>query len=222
MDITVVGAHRFAATPERAKLSLSAGFESDAKEEAMRMTTSLVTDLHAELQALKAIKPSPITWFAVLPIRTRSWRPYHDKGKILPMRYGAVAALSVKFRDFKALVQLAGELGGRPGVTLNGVAWTLTEVTKAKVEAKVLADAVKRARERALVIAKAAGATSIVAVEIADPGLLRGDLVSTAESGYHAAVTRDSTAGGGSEDIQLVPEDIEVSATVHARFQTAG
>ena len=219
MDITVVGAHRFAATPERATLSLSAGFESEAKEEAMQMTTRLVTDLHGELQALTATKPSPITWFAVMPIQTRSWRPYHDKGKILPTRYGAAASLSVKFRDFKALMYLASDLGGRPGVTLNGVVWTLTEVTKAKVEAKVLAGAVKRAHERASVMATAAGASSIVAVEIADPGLLR-DVVSTGESGYHGVVTR--ATGAGSEGIQLVPEDIEVSATVHVRFQTAG
>jgi len=137
------------------------------------------------------------------------------------MRYGAGASLSVKFRDFKALAHYAAELGGRPGVTLNGVGWSLTEVTKAKVEAEVLAGAVKRAHDRALVMAKAAGAVSIVAVEIADPGLLR-DVVSTAETGYHGAVTRGSAAGDGSEDIQLVPEDIEVSAAVHARFQTAG
>ncbi len=217
MDITVVGTHKFAGKPERGTLSLSAGFESDAKDEAMRTTTALVNQLHDEFQTLKAAHPSPVTWFAVLPIRTRSWRPYNDKGKIVPMRYAAAASLRVKFRDFKALAQFGGEIGGRSGVTLEGVEWTLTEATKARVEAEVLAGAVKRARERALVMAKAGGAGDVVAVEIADPGLMR-DVVSSVDGGYGGATARTASSSG-SEDIQLVPEDVVVSATVHARFK---
>lgn len=220
MDITVVGTHKFATKPERGTLNLSAGFESDSKDEAMETTTSLVNQVHERFVALKAVDPSPITWFAVLPIRTRSWRPYNDKGKVLPMRYAAAASLRVKFRDFKALAAFAGELGGRPGITLEGVEWTLTEVTTTKVEAQVLAGAVKRARDRAMVMAKAAGAVDVVAVEIADPGLMR-NVVSSADSGFGVAAER-MASNGDSEDIQLAPEDIVVSTTVHARFQAAG
>ena len=219
MDITVAGTHKFATKPERATLNLSAGFESDAKDDAMRTTTALVDELHDRLTRLKAAEPSPITWFAVLPIRTRSWRPYHEKGKVVPMRYAAAASLRVKFRDFKALAQLAGELGGRAGVTLESVDWSLTEVTRTKVEAQVLAGAVKRARERAVVMAKAAGAADVVAVEIADPGLMR-DVVSTGDGSYGGAAARGSN--GESEDILLSPEDVVVSATVHARFRADG
>lgn len=217
MDITVAGTYRFAAKPERATLHLSAGFESDAKDEAMRSTTSLVNALHEELVAMKAADPSPITWFSVLPIRTRAWRPYNDKGKVVPMRYAATASLRVKFRDFQALAKLAGTLGGRPGVTLERVEWALTEITRAKAEAQVVAGAVKRARERAVVMAKAAGAAEVVAVEIADPGLMR-DVVSTTDGGYGVVAER-SASSGNPDDIQLVPEDVVISATVHARFR---
>jgi hypothetical protein len=199
-------------------LNLSAGFESDAKADAMRSTTVLVNQLRDEIQTLKAANPSPVTWFAVLPVRTRSWRPYNDKGETVPMRYAAAASLRVKFRDFKALAEFAETLGSRSGVTMEGVDWTLTEVTRIKIEQEVLASAVKQARERALVIAKASGAVSVVAIDIADPGLMR-NVEGAADNSYGAAARKAS--GSSSEDIQLAPEDVVVSATVHARFQAA-
>jgi predicted secreted protein len=127
--------------------------------------------------------------------------------------------LRVKFRDFKALAKLARELGGRPGVTLERIDWALTEATRAKVEVQVLAGAVKRARDRAVVIAKAAGAVEVVAVEITDPGLMR-NVLSSVNSGYGVVAERSSSKGD-SDDLQLVPEDVVVRTTVHARFQTA-
>ena len=72
MHITVVGTHKLSTRPERATLSLSAGFESESKEEVVRMTSALVNQLHADFKALKANPAAPITWFAVLPLRTHS------------------------------------------------------------------------------------------------------------------------------------------------------
>lgn len=219
MEITVVGTNKFSAKPERATLNLTAGFESDEKDDAMRLTTALVKQLHGELESMKAAESSPITWFSVMPIRTRSWRPYHDKGKVMPMRYAAVADLRVKFRDFKALATYARQLGGRAGVTLDDVEWTLTEITRAKVEAQVLTGAVKRARDRALVMAKAAGAADVAAVEITDPGLMR-HVVSAGAGAYESMSAREAATNGDDDDLVLVPEDVVVTATVHARFQT--
>lgn len=43
-------------------------------------------------------------------MKTRSWRPYNNQGKVLPMRYSAVADLHVKFADFQALAQYVSGL----------------------------------------------------------------------------------------------------------------
>ena len=220
VEITVSGTHKMALKPERATVHFSAGFEDDEPGRVLALTTGLVTELTGEITELKGAQPSPVTWYAVLPVKTRSWRPYNNQGNILPMRYSAVAELHVKFADFQALSQYVSRIGGRPGVTLGWVEWALTEATKQNIQAKVLAGAVANARERALTIARAAGASDVVPLEVADPGLLRG--LSGAGGGpvpvMAARKAADSGSGGQPDFIQLAPEDIETQATVHARF----
>ena len=158
MEITVSGTGRSSLRPERATLHLTAGFESGDKAEAMSEATRVVNELSADLRRLKELDPSPTTWSAVLPIGTRSWRPWTDSGQLVPMRHSAHARIMVKFRDFPTLAGFADHWGGRPGVTLGHIEWTLTETRQKETERSVLAQAVEVARERAQVLATAAGA----------------------------------------------------------------
>lgn len=220
MEITVSGTHKMSLKPERATVHFSAGFEDDEPGRVLASTTRLVTELTGEITELKATPSSPITWYAVLPVKTRSWRPYNNQGAILPMRYAAVAELHVKFADFDALSRYVSRIGGRPGVTLGWVEWALTEATRQSFQAKVLAGAVANARERALTIARAAGASDVVPLEVADPGLLRGQ--PGAGGGpvpvKAARLAADPGNAAQPDHIQLAPEDIDLEATVHARF----
>lgn len=70
MEITVVGTHRTVLAPERATLHLAVGHEGEEMEHAVAATTRLATMLRTDIEDLKATVPSPITWFAVLPIRS--------------------------------------------------------------------------------------------------------------------------------------------------------
>ena len=218
MEITVSGTGRSSLRPERATLHLTAGFESGDKAEAMSEATRVVNELSADLRRLKELDPSPTTWSAVLPIGTRSWRPWSDQGAILPMRHAASARLMVKFRDFPTLAGFADHWGGRPGVTLGHIEWTLTEARQKETERSVLAQAVEVARERAQVLATAAGAGEVRCLEVSDPGMLghrtEGEPMMLAAS--RSAYAKD--AGGGGEGIEIAPEDVDVEATVHARF----
>lgn len=218
MEITVSGTGRSSLRPERATLHLTAGFESGDKAEAMSEATRVVNELSADLRRLKELDPSPTTWSAVLPIGTRSWRPWSDQGAILPMRHAASARLMVKFRDFPTLAGFADHWGGRPGVTLGHIEWTLTETRQKETERSVLAQAVEVARERAQVLATAAGAGEVRCLEVSDPGMLghrtEGEPMMLAAS--RSAYAKD--AGGGGEGIEIAPEDVDVEATVHARF----
>jgi len=218
MEITVSGTGRSSLRPERATMHLTAGFESGDKAEAMSEATRVVNELSADLRRLKELDPSPTTWSAVLPIGTRSWRPWSDQGAILPMRHAASARLMVKFRDFPTLAGFADHWGGRPGVTLGHIEWTLTEARQKETERSVLAQAVEVARERAQVLATAAGAGEVRCLEVSDPGMLghrtEGEPMMLAAS--RSAYAKD--AGGGGEGIEIAPEDVDVEATVHARF----
>ena len=143
MEITVSGTGRSSLRPERATLHLTAGFESGDKAEAMSEATRVVNELSADLRRLKELDPSPTTWSAVLPIGTRSWRPWTDSGQLVPMRHSAHARIMVKFRDFPTLAGFADHWGGRPGVTLGHIEWTLTETRQKETERSVLAQAVE-------------------------------------------------------------------------------
>ena len=218
MEITVSGTGRSSLRPERATMHLTAGFESGDKAEAMSEATRVVNELSADLRRLKELDPSPTTWSAVLPIGTRSWRPWSDQGAILPMRHAASARLMVKFRDFPTLAGFADHWGGRPGVTLGHIEWILTEARQKETERSVLAQAVEVARERAQVLATAAGAGEVRCLEVSDPGMLghrtEGEPMMLAAS--RSAYAKD--AGGGGEGIEIAPEDVDIEATVHARF----
>ncbi len=217
MQITVTGSARFAQPPELAALTLTAGFESADKAEALARTTQLLGELSARLHELAALDPSPTTTHAVLPIQTQSWRPYSDAGEAKPERHSATARVLVTFSDVGALAGFVDEVGGLPGVSVVDVAWSLTEATRERTEAAVLAEAGGRARVRATTIAHAAGALDVQFLEIADPGLL-GESRPPHEM-QAVAFGRDGLMAKGGAGVALEPEDIVTTATLHARFE---
>ncbi|GAB77992.1 hypothetical protein SAMN05421595_0506 [Austwickia chelonae] len=222
MDITVVGHKRTSLPPERATLHLTVSFESGDRTESLNRATASVHEVSACIRDLEGSGVSPVTWHAVLPITTRSWRPYSDARALLPMRYAATAVVKVKFRDFQVLTRFAHQVGTIAGVTLHDVEWSLTEINRRQVTGWVLGQAVEEARERALVVARAAGADDVEAVEIADQGLLSG-VNSTAGEAFQGGELRDAALAlttGGENGIDIMPEDVSVEATVHARFTT--
>src|SRR5690606_32997179 len=111
---------------------------------------------------------SPVTETVVLPLATRSWRPWHRDGKQLPLRYGTTARASATFTDFQAMSSFIGSLARRPGVSVSGVDWDLAEERRRAETSAVLALAVTRAREHASVLAEAAGATAVRFVALSD------------------------------------------------------
>jgi len=221
MEITVAGTGTASLKPERATVHLSAGFEGPDPQTSLARTTDLVRRLADQIIRFEATRPSPTTWSAVLPIRTRSWRPYSDKGNLTPLVYAAVAQVQVKFRDFGALARFVDDWGGEEGVTLQSVQWALTEATRQEQERRVLAQAVSQARDRARVVAAAADAGDVRFLEVADPGLLGGERPGAPQPLAMSARPAAAAAMGGGGPVELAPEDIEVSAVVHARFTTA-
>lgn len=225
MDVAVVGTSRVAMTPERGTLHLTVAAEADDKELALHDCTETVNHLRRALDEMDSTDPGPITWFAVLPICTRAWRPWNKDGVTLPLRYSAAAQIKVKFCDFTALSRFADTFGGMLFVRLDGVEWTLTDTTKDHLAGQVLAGAVRDAFTKAGRIAAAAGAGEVQAVEISDPGLLSG--VVGSGGGRHddlGMIGRGASApasAGAPDAIELVPEDVELAAQVHARFRAA-
>lgn len=215
MEITVVGSARATRPPERATIALNVALEGNDKRHVLEGTTALVKSLSAEVDRLRQGDPAPVTKAAVRPIGTRSWRPWSDQGRILPLRHAASCALDLTFRDFGALSAFVDAWGAVDGISLGGVEWTLTEAVRAELETTVLGEAVARARERAQILATAGGGGPVRCLEIADPGLLTEQR--SAESAPIAMFARSAADVGGGEGIDIVPHDVDIEAQVHVR-----
>lgn len=74
-----------------------------------------------------------------------------------------------------------------------------------------------RAHARATTMARAAGERGVKFLELADKGLL-GEDVSFHESQARATSAMRADSSGEAESVNVVPEDVEVTATIHARF----
>lgn len=212
--------------PERATLHLDVGFDSGERADASHRTTTLANRVVAHVQALEGAGVSPLTSYAVYPLTTHSWRPHSDAGAVLPPRHSASVAIDVTFQDFRALADFAAQVGSLAGVQLRHVEWTLTDASRTRLDERVLSAAVADARARALVIARPVGATDVEPLEIADPGLLSrvgGDPPGPRMQVQPASLASSGQAArfGGQEPVQLVPQELTVEASVHARFTTA-
>ena len=85
---------------------------------------------------------------------------------------------------------------------------------------EVRSRAVKDAADKARVFAQAIGLGQVNAVAIADPGMLgvSGSGPAPSPKIMRAAAMYD---GGGDAGLDFTPEDIEVSASVDARFEAS-
>jgi uncharacterized protein YggE len=96
------------------------------------------------------------------------------------------------------------------------VEWALTSKRRTELQRQVRTRAVEDAVLRAQQYADALGLSRIRPIAIADAGML-GDGLHPERAG-EVAMMRALGASGAGPNVELVPEDIEVSAAVDARF----
>lgn len=217
MRITVVGTHEYALAPERATVLVRVDVEGTDRVETSRAAAHQVDALRADLEELRGRPGSPLTWFSVGTLLTRSWRPYSNTGEAMAPMYGASVLVRARFSDFGALAQATDAWARHDGVRLEDVTWEWTDVTRAKVEAMALTRAVEEARNRALAIAQASGYVEVEIEEVADPGLL-GEQAPGPQP-YGAATAVAMKRDGGGSPAGVIPDDLRGEARVHARFR---
>ena len=124
----------------------------------------------------------------------------------------------MKFRDFTALSRWVGEhVANTEGFRISHVEWALTSKRRNDLAQKAQTRAVRDAATRAQQYADALGLGKVTPIAIADAGMLGASL--HPDGGHGAAYLRAGVmASGGGPDVELLPEDIEVSAAVDARF----
>jgi uncharacterized protein YggE len=102
------------------------------------------------------------------------------------------------------------------GFRVGHVEWALTTDRRDDLLRGVRTEAVKDAARRAQQYADALGLGEVRPLAIADSGML--GTASRAGGGYEIAPVGRAMSVGSAPEIEFEPEDIEVSATVDARF----
>ncbi len=214
---TVRGTHRIARTPERGTVFLAVGFEGPAKESVWSSTADTATRLVEEVRRLHDPAAGPVTWWAQDQLQTSAHRPWNQEGKVLPLVHSARTVVRVKFSDLPRLGSFLGEVADWPGLSVEGIDWTLTEALKVQLTRDVRAAAVRDAQVRAQEYADALGLGTVRPVEVADAGMLAQGL--HAAAGEMVMMSRADKSGAA---MTFAPEDIEISAQVDARFVAEG
>lgn len=218
VELTVRGSHRLFHPAERATVHGRVGLEGDDAGRVYNAVVEQAQRVRASVTALHDPAHGPVTWWSAQDVRTWAQRPWNQDGKQLPLVHHARTELRVKFRDFAALAGWLTEMSGVAGFGVDRVEWALTVDREREMVRTARTRAVAEARAKAQAYADALGLGEVRALALADAGMLEQGL--HPQEGGAVAFARAS-AGGGTGDLQLLPEDIEIAAHVDARF-TAG
>lgn len=213
MIITVEGSHRVELAPERGVVRVRVSSESADKAEVMACLQRDLGALVDDLDSLGAEQPSPISRRVVETPRTNTWVDQLPDGTRV-VHHQASAQVTAEFVDLERLSQWVTAWGEREGLSIDDIAWTLTDQTRAGARDEVLTRAVADARDRAEVLARAAGCGDLRFLEIADPGLLGDATPEAAAAGAQFRTMQASAAFVGAE-----PDTITTSATIQVRFE---
>ncbi|QNG19682.1 SIMPL domain-containing protein [Rhodococcus triatomae] len=231
VTVTVTGHGEATRAPEQCTVSLVVRIESGDGDRAVAAASAAVRALTDEVTARHDASTGPITRWALDQVRHTRHRPHNRDGNQLPYVHRAEAALEVTFEappggsddtapaerifDTGPLSDFVDTVAGIDGVEVGRFEWSLTAATLDDVTGRVRARAVEDAHAKARTYAETLGCRNIRATAVADPGLL-GAEASTPPSGV---ALRAYAASAGGEPIALRPEDVTVTADVHARFE---
>ena len=215
--VTVEGQFDAHHPAERGTVRLRVGAQGEAREPVITKTKALHTALSAEVQAMLDGAKGPVTWWSADRMQVWSSQPWNKDGKQLPLVHHAAVSLEVKFSDLGRLAAWTEEVAMREGVTVLGIDWALTEITKRRLTTEAQHRAVKHAVDKATAYAQSLGLSTVRAIAIADPGMLGDDSRPSAPS-EAVMMMRGSKQGASNDALDLKPSDITIAARVHARF----
>ena len=215
--ISVQGHHSAWYKAERATVVVSIAFDGPHRNPVFSSATAALDAVRETVLSRHDKNDGPITWWSADSVRVWSERPWNNDGKQLDPVHHAALDLTAKFKDFEALASWIELVVAIPGASIGSISWSLTEATATSATTEVRSRAVKDAVAKATVYAQSIGLGSVTATAIADPGML-GDGSSgggqPAPMGRMMAKFADSSAPA----LELKPEELEVSASVDARF----
>jgi uncharacterized protein YggE len=213
LDITVRGSAEQHHPAERAIVSLAAVVDGHDKQSVFTDAVDIQEPLTGQLKELVGLHAVQ-TWSSD-QVRVFSHRPWEGDGRRGEMVHVAKVHVRAEFTDFERLSAFLDHWSGIDGVEIGGIVWDVSVKSRRLYEAEVRKSAVDDAVSKAQSYATAVRRGKVVAVHIADPGMLTGP-------GETPATSLQATVFGGGDrvgaELDLSPEEIIIRVEVDARF----
>jgi uncharacterized protein len=209
--VVVRGQARGRYPAERATVGVGADLDGTDRDTVYRRAVALHEPLTADLSALH--EAGAVSRWSSDQVRVYSYRPYTESGP-RPLMYRVAIKVEAEFVDFEHLAAFLDRWAVADGVEIGGIGWDVTEDNRRAFEAELRAEAVAEATAKAQAYATAAGRGTVVAVQLADPGMLGDEPAQP-----RAARMMATPAGPGpGPALELRPDDIRLAIAVDARF----
>jgi uncharacterized protein len=219
VQITVRGSSESKHAPELATVHLSVAIEGATRDGVFSAVSQSASSIAAQVTPMLNENTGPVTWWTSEQIRTWSHRPWNESGRQLPQVHHAAVEFEVRFSDFGVLSRWISSVVPLSGVTVSGIAWSLTDARRDELTEQSRVAAVHDARTKAVSYADSLGLGDVRPVAIADMGML-----GQPEQTMHGEARAASFAlhGSGSMDMEQVldftPQEIVITSYVDARF----
>lgn len=213
LEITVRGTAEQRYAAERATVSMAATLEGADKQQVYAGAVSVLEPLVQQLRGL-ADRGAVSTW-SNDEVRVFGHRPWIGDGKRGDLLHVARVQLAAEFTDFERLSGFVDHWAGKDGVEIDGIAWDITPRNRRAYEADVRKAAVDHAITKAQSFADAVRRGRVLALQIADQGMLNGG----GDQPPTPVFMRTAASDEGAAELDLTPSEIVIHVEVDARFE---
>ena len=195
--------------PERATVSVIIDVDGPERAAVQQRASDARNRCIGAIRSLSDPKAGPITEWTGSQLQVWSQRPWNADGAQLPPVFHSRSTLDVTFSDLEAVGAWTDTASADDDVTIAGVDWSITDLTRQELEGRCSRDAVASAVAKASVFASALGLGDVRPVEISEPA--------TANPEYGVMSRMAFASAGG--PTEFAPERIRIDVQVNARFE---
>lgn len=213
LDITVRGSATQHHPAERAVVNLAAAIEGFDKQAVFNQAVGVQEPVVGQLKEL--VDMHAVQTWSSDQVRVFSHRPHEPDGSRGEIIHVARVQVQAEFVDFERLSAFLDHWSGVEGVEIGTIGWDVTVKNRRLYEAEARKSAVDDAVAKAQSYADAVRRGKVVAVQLADPGMLSNP----AEGSAPALLKAAGFSAAGGPELELTPEEIVIRVEVDARFR---
>lgn len=208
--ISVRGDASAEAPAERATVTLGVNFDGADRHDVRERSTAALGECIDSIASLHDPAKGPVVAWTADDVQVWADRPWNADGVQLPLVYHSRANVTVTFSDVPRLSIWLEEVAIRDGMSVGGIAWTVTDLTRRELEARAQRDAVAHALDKATVYATSLGLGTVTPRELSE----------AVRSAHPLAAREDARlfSMAGAAPVDLAPAPVRVEVDVHVRF----